>query len=84
MYSLLTSITETTLQHGIFYYTVTASNDIICDIKSLRRAIPVGQYLSGQGGGLHENFSEIDFLVVPYRGDQYLSDAFGPMKKYCS
>ena len=31
-------------------------------------------------GGLHENFSEIDFLVVPdYRGDR--SDAFGPMKK---
>ena len=36
------------------------------------------------GGGLHENFSEIEFFVVSYREDQYLSDAFGPMKKYCS
>ena len=26
-------------------------------------------------------FSEIDFLVVSYRGDRYLSDAFGPIKK---
>ena len=31
-----------------------------------------------------EIFSEIDFLVASYRGDRYLSDAFGPMKKYCS
>ena len=39
-----------------------------------------------QGGreGLHENYAEIDFLVVSDRGDRYLSDAFGPMKKYCS
>ena len=28
--------------------------------------------------------SEIDFLVVPDRGDGYLSDAFGPMEKYYS
>ena len=35
-------------------------------------------------GGLHKFFSEIDFLVVSDRGDWYLSDAFGPMKKYCS
>ena len=33
---------------------------------------------------LHEIFSEIDFLVVSYRGGRYLSDAFDPMKKYCS
>ena len=35
-------------------------------------------------GGLQINFSEIDFLVVSYRGDRYLSDASDPMKKYCS
>ena len=40
--------------------------------------------VKGAGGGLHEKFSEIDFLVVMYRGDRYLTDAFGPMKKYCS
>ena len=40
--------------------------------------------LKGAGGGLQEFFSEIDFLVVSDRGDWYLSDAFGPMKKYCS
>ena len=28
--------------------------------------------LRGSGGGLHENFSELDFLVVSYRGDRYL------------
>ena len=28
----------------------------------------------------HGKFSEIDFLFVSYRGDRYLSDAFGPMK----
>ena len=38
----------------------------------------------GGGGGFHEHFLEIDFLVVADRGDQYLSDAFGPMEKYCS
>ena len=32
------------------------------------------------GGGLHENFAEIDFMVVSDRGDRYLSDVFGPMK----
>ena len=37
------------------------------------------------GGGVFMNlFSEIDFFVVFNRGDRYLSDAFGPMKKYCS
>ena len=25
-------------------------------------------------GGLHEKISEIDFLVVPYRGDRYLKN----------
>ena len=35
-------------------------------------------------GGLHEIFSEIDFLIVYDRGDLYLSDAFGLMKKYYS
>ena len=30
------------------------------------------------------NFSEINFLVVSDRGDRYLSDAFGPVEKYCS
>ena len=35
-------------------------------------------------GGLHEIFSEIDFLVVSDRGDRYLSDAFGPKNKYHS
>ena len=35
-------------------------------------------------GGLHEIFSEIDFLVVSDRGDRYLSEAFSPLKKYCS
>ena len=29
--------------------------------------------------GLHENFAEINFLVVSDRRDQYLSDAFGPI-----
>ena len=33
-------------------------------------------WLRGQGG-LHESFSEIDFLIV---FDQYLSGAFIPMK----
>ena len=33
---------------------------------------------------LQEILSEIDFLIVSYRGDRYLSDAFGLMKKYCS
>ena len=32
----------------------------------------------------NENFAEIDFLMVSDRGDRYLSDAFGPMKKYYS
>ena len=36
--------------------------------------------LKGAGGVFMKNFSEIDFLVVSYRGDQYLSDAFGPIK----
>ena len=36
--------------------------------------------LRGQGG-LHEKFSELDFLVVSDRGDQYLSDVFSPIKK---
>ena len=36
-------------------------------------------YLRGPEG-LHEIFSEIDFLLVSYRGDEYLSDAFGPIK----
>ena len=40
-------------------------------------------HLRGQGG-LRENFSEIDFLIVLDIGDGYLSAAFGPMKKYCS
>ena len=35
-------------------------------------------------GGLYENFLVIDFLVVSSRGDRYLSDAFGPLEKYCS
>ena len=43
----------------------------------------VGVPIKG-AGGLHEIFSEIDFLVVSDREDWYLSDAFGPMKKYCS
>ena len=30
----------------------------------------------------HEIFSEVNFLDVSDRGYQYLSDAFGPMKKY--
>ena len=38
--------------------------------------------VKGAGGGLHEYFSEIDFLVVSDRGDQYLSNAFVPMAKY--
>ena len=33
--------------------------------------------------GLHENSSEIDFVIFADKGDQYLSDAFSPMKKYC-
>ena len=38
-------------------------------------------FLKGAGGGVfHEIFAEIDFLVFSYRGDQYLSDAFGLMK----
>ena len=41
------------------------------------------EMLRGQGG-LRENFSEIEFFIVSDRGYQYLSDAFGPMKKYCS
>ena len=32
-------------------------------------------------GGLHDFFSEINFLVVSYRGDRYLSDAFGPIQR---
>ena len=51
-----------------------------------RRIISTQQGLRGPGG-LHEKFSETNFLVVSDRGDQYLSDAFGPMKKwekYCS
>ena len=41
--------------------------------------------LRGPGPGeLHENCTEIDFLIGSDRGDQYLSDAFGPMEKYCS
>ena len=36
------------------------------------------------GGGLHENFSEIDFLIASDRGDEYLTADFCPMKKYCS
>ena len=35
-------------------------------------------------GGLHENFSEIDFLIVSDGGDEYLTAAFCPMKKYYS
>ena len=30
--------------------------------------------------GTEGYFSEIGFLIVSDRGDQYLSDAFGPMK----
>lgn len=33
----------------------------------------------GGVGGLHEIFVEIDFLVVFYKGDKYLSDDFGPI-----
>ena len=40
-------------------------------------------HLRGQGG-LHENFAEIEILVVSDREDRYLSDTFGPMKEYCS
>ena len=43
-----------------------------------------GPHLRGPGGGSSWIFSEINFLVVSYKGDRYLSDAFGPMKKYCS
>ena len=35
--------------------------------------------LRGQGGVFINN-SHIDLLVVSDRGDQYLSDAFGPIK----
>ena len=31
-------------------------------------------------GGLHDFFSEIEFLAVSDRGDRYLSESFGPMK----
>ena len=40
----------------------------------------MSQEVKGAGEGLHENFAEIDFLVVSDRGYRYLSDAFGPMK----
>ena len=36
--------------------------------------------IEGAGGGLHENFSEFDFLFVFDRVYRYLSDAFGPRK----
>ena len=41
---------------------------------------PISQ-IKGAGGGLHENFSEIDFLIVSDRGDEYLTAAFCPMEK---
>ena len=50
----------------------------VCDI------ICVNKGTWGEGGGLLENFSEIDFLVVSSRGDRYLSYAFGPIEIYCS
>ena len=39
------------------------------------------EYIKGARGVFMIFFSEIDFLIVSDRGDQYLSDAFGPMKK---
>ena len=45
---------------------------------------PYMEPIKGAGGGLHENFSEIDFLIVSDRGDEYLTAAFCPMEKYCS
>ena len=52
--------------------------------KSLILYIPKrerGNILRGRGGVFIDFFSEINFLVVSDRGDRYLSDAFGPMKK---
>ena len=56
------------------------------NIKSCLGFIKLPKLLRGpgEGGGLHENFTEIDFLVVSYRRDQYLSDVFGPMKNFFS
>ena len=63
-----------------FYHLIEAAN-VNHQAPSINSVVKAA---GGRGGGLHENFSEIDFLVVSYREDWYLSDAFDPMKKYCS
>ena len=35
-------------------------------------------------GGLHQDFLEIDFLVVSDREEYHLSETFHQIKKYCS
>ena len=62
------------LHKNIWRTVITTYTDMNCIIS--RRP--------GGGGVFKFFFSEIEFLVVSYRGDRYLSDAFGPMKKYCS
>ena len=57
---------------------------VIHNLKNCTIGPVVGITPLRRPGGLHENISEIDFLIVSDRGDRYLSDAFGPMKKYCS
>ena len=36
--------------------------------------------VKGAGGGLHQNYLEIDFIVVSNRGEWYLSAGFDPLK----
>ena len=38
----------------------------------------------GPGKGPHQNFLEIDFIVVSNKGEEYLSAGFSPMGKYYS
>ena len=51
----------------------------------------VKQYLLKSGiskvkgaGGLHQDFLEIDFLVVSDREERYVSETFYQIKKHCS
>ena len=69
------------LSYFTYYYACVSF--IITFVVKFRSSVEIFShlcyFLRGQGG-LHENFAEIDLLVVSDRGDRYLSDAFGPVK----
>ena len=70
-----------TIKHTIAGYMSVVGYWLLTSWCKLYGFYGLDEIFKGTGGSLLENILEIDFLVVSDRGDRYLSDAFGPMKK---